>query len=117
MTKTEATNTNEVAVVKKLREHLEENSGTETFTLPKTGILVTYPEFLEHGKWQQALRRSKGDITRAQVTYICAVCTFDGDTITRSHWDKFMPLSDGNELLAEVFVGSDDDGDEAGNDS
>ena len=94
-------------VLGKLRAHKNAKRGERDTTLPETGIRVTWPAFLNHGTWQKAMRRNKGNVAAAQTDYMTQICRFDGEKITVADWEEFIPLGDANELLAAVFAGSD----------
>lgn len=98
----------------KLKKFHAENEGNVTFVLPKTKIEVVFPKNLKHRDWRRALSMAKNNITEAQIYYVLKIATFDGDKLTAADWNAYMPLSDANELLAEVFVGSDEDDDDWG---
>lgn len=100
-------------VIEKLKAYKKTREGDAMFTLPETGIAVTYPAFRSHGKWQRCMRRNKGDVAKAQIDYITTIATFDGQRITVADWEEYVPMADANALLAAVFVG-DEDEDEAG---
>ncbi|MEL7430443.1 MAG: hypothetical protein AAFN43_10635 [Pseudomonadota bacterium] len=105
-----------IGVVEKMRAYKDSQSGTHTLDpLPMTGVVVSFPKFLNHGVWQRHMRRAKGDVAAAQIAYVCSVASFDGEKITPAHWEEFIPLADANEILAAIFAGVDGDEDEAGN--
>lgn len=93
----------------KLKKNRDENAGNATFTMPETDIKVEYPKFRKHGDWQRCLRMAKNNIGEAQILYACKIATFDGFKITANDWRAYMPLSDANELLGEIFGGDDDE--------
>jgi hypothetical protein len=96
-------------VIAKLKAYRSANEGDETFVLPETGVTVTFPKFRKHGVWASCTRMAKNNLGKAQVLYICRVAKFDGETITASDFGAYIPLTDANELLAEVFTGGEDD--------
>lgn len=104
-----------LSVIDKLKAHRSTHEGEASFPLPETGITVTFPKFRNHGKWQRHLRLAKNNLSKAQILYICDIAKFDGQKITDSDFRTYVPLNDANDLLAEIFGGSDDDEDEEGN--
>ncbi|WP_102866730.1 hypothetical protein [Pseudovibrio exalbescens] len=96
-------------VIAKLKAYRTANDGTESFTLPETRVDVTFPKFRKHGAWTRALSLAKNKIGRAQILYICNICQFDGEKITEADWNAYIPDTDGNALLAEIFGGPDED--------
>ncbi|MBO9421707.1 hypothetical protein J7481_19525 [Labrenzia sp. R4_2] len=101
-------------VIAKLKAYRAANEGDETFVLPETGVTVTFPKFRKHGVWASCTRLAKNNLGKAQVLYICRVAKFDGETITASDFGAYIPLTDANELMTEVFVaGEDDDGEDS----
>ena len=90
-------------VIDKLKKYRAAHEGEATFTLPATGIVCRWPTFMNHGRWQKALRLAQGDFGRAQVLYIIANVSFDGETLTAADYDELLPLSDALALTAEVF--------------
>ncbi|MCT4654359.1 MAG: hypothetical protein N4A65_00980 [Cohaesibacter sp.] len=101
-----------LSVIDKLKAHRAANEGEASFPLPETGITVTFPKFRNHGQWQRCLRLAKNNLSKAQLLYICQIAKFDGEKLTDSDFRAYVPLNDANELLAEIFGGSDEDEDE-----
>ena len=101
-------------VIAKLAAHKAAASGEAELTLPETGVVATYPKFRNHGVWQRAMRRNKGNVATAQIDYVTQICRFDGEKITLADWDEYMPMADANELLAAIFAGDDDEDGNAG---
>ena len=92
-----------MSVVDRLKKYRERHEGEEEFTLPATGIVCRWPRFMNHGRWQKALRLAQGDFARAQVLYIVANVTFDGEKLTAADFDELLPLEDALALTAAVF--------------
>ena len=92
-----------MSVVDKLKKYRERHEGEEEFTLPATGIVCRWPKFMNHGRWQKALRLAQGDFARAQVLYIINNVTFDGEKLTAADFDELLPLEDALALTAAVF--------------
>ncbi len=89
--------------VEKLKKYREAREGEEEFTLPATGVVCRWPKFMNHGRWQKALRLAQGDFARAQVLYIVSNVTFDGGKLTAADFDELLPLEDALSLMAAVF--------------
>lgn len=104
-----------LSVIDKLKAHRAAHDGETVFLMPETGVSVTFPAFRNHGQWQRCLRLAKNDLTKAQILYICQIAQFDGQKLTDSDFRSYIPLNDANELLAEIFGGSDGEDDDAGN--
>ena len=90
-------------VIDKLKKYREQHEGEEEFTLPATGIVCRWPKFMNHGRWQKALRLARGDFGRAQVLYIVSNVSFDGEKLTAADFDELLPLEDALALTAAVF--------------
>ena len=90
-------------VIDKLKKYRAAHEGEEEFTLPATGIVCRWPRFMNHGRWQKALRLAQGDFARAQVLYIINNVTFDGEKLTAADFDELLPLEDALALTAAVF--------------
>ena len=90
-------------VIDKLKKYRDEHDGEEQLTLPATGIVCSWPKFMNHGRWQRALRLAQGDFARAQVLYVVGNVTFDGEKLTASDFDALLPLEDALTLVAAVF--------------
>ncbi|AEV36810.1 hypothetical protein PSE_2300 [Pseudovibrio sp. FO-BEG1] len=62
---------------------------------------------------------AKNKIGKAQILYICKVCTFDGEKLSEADWRAYIPMEDANDLMGEIFGGSDDEfeDDEEGNEN
>lgn len=112
----DVTHSQSFSVVEKLKAYRASKADNETVTLPETGVVVSFPAFRSHGAWANALRLAKNKLDKAQVLYACKVCTFDGQKITASDYEKYIPMIDSNELLGRLIGGSDnDDGEDEGN--
>lgn len=103
------------SVIDKLKTYRRDNEGDARFTLPETGVTVTYPKFRKHGVWASALRLAKNKLGKAQVLYICRICLFDGEKLTEADFREYIPMTDANELLGEIFGSDDSDEDDEGN--
>lgn len=108
MTKTDQKQT-EGGVIAKFKAYRQAHDGEASFTLPETGVVVTFPEFRKHGQWMQAMRLAKNNIGKAQAMYICSVAKFDGEKITLTDFSAYVPMNDANDLLGEIFGDSDDE--------
>lgn len=102
----------------KLAQHKEDNSGTYSETLPKSGVGVAIPNFINHGKWMLAQRQAKGDVPKAQAAFVVATVLFEGEKLTMA--DVQAGLIDAKDMLfliGEIFgdEDDDDDGSAAGN--
>lgn len=102
----------ETGVIAKLRAYRESHNGLSTFVMPKTVVTVVYPEFVSHGDLSRCMRMAKNDAIKAQSMYICKHAKFDGETITLTDFEAFIPMTDIVSLHAEIF--DDEDEDEAG---
>lgn len=103
------------AVIDKLKNYRSANEGDALFELPETKVTVTYPKFRKHGDWATCLRLAKNKLGKAQILYICRVCLFDDEKLTEADFRIYIPMSDANELMAELFGGPDEDEDDEGN--
>ncbi|EFO32501.1 conserved hypothetical protein [Roseibium sp. TrichSKD4] len=101
----------QAGVVNRLKAYRDQHSGSDTFPLPETGVVVSLPKFRSHGAWSSCLRMAKNNIQKAQVLYICKVVTFDGEKLTAADYDKYIPLEDSMELLSRMFGGTGDEED------
>ncbi|SNY91455.1 hypothetical protein SAMN04515647_1676 [Cohaesibacter sp. ES.047] len=115
MSGTETASTKRSSVIDKLKNYRASNEGDATFTLPETGVTVSYPKFRKHGVWASALRIAKNKLGKAQILYVCRICLFDGEKLTEADFREYIPMSDANELLAEIFGSDDEDEDDEGN--
>lgn len=113
-------------VVAKLKKYKDAHSGMETFTLPATGISVTYPKFRNHQRMMKAAAMAKNSPTRMQVIYVTENCRFDGEKLTTAEFTQLLPDDDSNALIKLLFgenvagddddaFGDDNDGDTEGN--
>nr|WP_321527032.1 hypothetical protein [uncultured Cohaesibacter sp.] len=114
-TETGAASTKRSSVIDKLKSYRSANEGDARFTLPETGVVVSFPKFRKHGVWASALRLAKNKLGKAQILYICRICLFDGEKLTEADFREYIPMSDANELLAEIFGSDDEDEDDEGN--
>ena len=105
MTQTE---TKKPGLIAKLKQHRDDNSGDATVLLKETKVTVTYPKFRNHGIWSGCMRAAKNKVTEAQVFYVCKLANFDGEKLTATDFNAYIPMSDATDLLAEIFDGSDD---------
>lgn len=101
----------DIGVIAKLKSYRESHDGRNQFTLPKTGVKVDYPEFINHGEMSRCMRMAKNDAIRAQSMFICKVAKFDGETITLTDFEAYIPMTDIVALHGEIF---DDEEDELG---
>ncbi|KZK97283.1 MULTISPECIES: hypothetical protein [unclassified Pseudovibrio] len=99
----------DTGVIGKLKAYRAANQGDATFTLPQTQVIVEFPKFRKHGAWTQVLAMAKNKIAKAQILYICKVCTFDGEKLSEADWRTYIPMEDANELMGEIFGGSDEE--------
>jgi len=99
-------------VIDKFKAYREENDGNATLTLPETGVVAVYPKFRNHGLWMQAQRLAKNNIQKAQAMYICKVATFDGEQLTLTDFNAYVPLRDAVELMGEIFGDPDENEDD-----
>lgn len=96
----------------KLAEYKANNAGVEEKTLPRSGITVQIPDFINHGAWMLAQRQAKGDVPKAQAAFIIGTVKFEGEKLTMA--DVQAGLLDAKDMLfliGEVFG---DDGDDEG---
>lgn len=102
----------------KLAAYKDEHSGSDETTLPRSGITVQIPNFLNHGAWMLAQRQAKGDVPKAQAAFIVGTVMFEGEKLTMA--DVQAGLIDAKDMLfliGEIFGDDDNEGgDEAGND-
>lgn len=99
----------------KLTEYARANAGVVSFTLPNTGVVVTYPKVIKHGAWMKAQRLAgPAETAKAQALYIVGVCKFEGETFTESDFSELVPTKDSLALIGEVF-GNDSQTDASGN--
>jgi len=94
----------------KLQAHKEANSGAETITLKKSGIVCTVPKFINHGRWMKAQRVAGGDLPKAQAAFICETVLFEGEKLTITDLSELVPSADTLQLIGAIFG---DDKDEA----
>lgn len=99
----------------KLKAYATDNAGDNEFTLPNTGVVVTYPKVIKHGAWMKAQRLAgPGESAKAQALYIVGVCQFEGEKFTEADFSELVPTKDSLALIGEVF-GNDKQTDAAGN--
>ena len=96
----------------KLQAYKDAHQGTDTVTLPKTGIEVTFPMFRPHELMMKAAALAKRNAQRMQLIYIQQNCLFDGEKLTVSDIEKLVPDDDTAVLIKKFFV---EDEDEEGN--
>lgn len=96
-------------VIGKLKAYRDSHNGENAFTMPRTKVQVTFPDFINHGDLNRCMRMAKGDAVKAQTMFICKYAKFDGETITLADFNAFIPMSDVVVLHNEIF---DDDEDE-----
>jgi hypothetical protein len=94
----------------KLKAYKSLNEGDASTLLPECGVNVTFPKFINHGRWMKAMRLSQGDMARAQGLLVIDVCRFDGERMTLEDFEELIPAQDGLHLLGEVMAGGDDVG-------
>lgn len=98
----------------KLAAHKEAHSGFEEKELPRSGIKVEIPEFINHGKWMQAQRQAKGDVPKAQAAFIISTVKFEGEKLTMADVQEgLIDAKDMLFLIGEIF-GDDDEDEEDG---
>lgn len=103
------------SVIDRLKAHKAAHDGQEAMTLPKTGIVATFPAFRPHGLIMRAAKVAGNDAQKMQVVYIAQNVRFDGEKLTLSDIEDLVPDDDSAALIKRLFVGSDDE-DAAGND-
>jgi hypothetical protein len=91
------------SVIERLKRYRDEHEGEEELVLPATGVTCRWPKFMNHGRWQKALRLARGDFNRAQTLYVIGNVTFDGERITAADFDELLPVEDALTLTAAVL--------------
>lgn len=92
-------------------------AGNITFALPDSGVEVTLPTFKGNGQWIKAQMLSDGGHERAVVIYICQLCLFDGERLTRDEYDELISRADHTALANKVFETEADRAKKAGSDA
>ena len=101
----------------KLAAHKAAHSGQDEKTLPRSGITVQIPEFINHGAWMQAQRQAKGDTARAQAAFVIGAVTFEGEKLTMADLQEgLIDATDMLFLIGEIFGDDDEGGNDEGND-
>lgn len=95
-------------LIAKLQAHKAANAGTDTLTLPVTGIVATFPRFRAHGLIMRAARHAKGDAQKMQVVYIAQNVLFDGEKLRLDQIEELLPDDDSAALIRCLFVGDED---------
>lgn len=103
----------------KLFAYKEAHAGFFEETLPKSGVTVQIPNFLNHGEWMKAQRQANGDVPKAHAAFITGTVTFEGEKLTMADIQAgLVEAKDMLFLIGEIF-GDDEaeaDVDDAGND-
>lgn len=99
----------------KLVAYRDDNAVPLHKTLPRSGVKVAIPQFINHGHWMKAQRQAGDDIAKAQGAFVVEVVRFEGEKLTMADL-QFIDAKDMLFLIKEVF-GDDEDGEEgeAGN--
>lgn len=108
MSKTETSTDQPTGLIEKLEAAMEAQSGDGSHTL-SSGVVATFPKFLNHGKWMQAQRQARKDHAKAQTIYVINCCKFDGEKITVAEFDRLIPTNDSMDLFAEIWDGEDNE--------
>lgn len=103
-----------ISVRDRLEAAKKERSGNATTTLPQSGLVVTYPKFIPHGRWARAQRLAKGDNGKAQLIMLADICVFDGEKLTLADFELFSAF-DVMHLMGETFGDEDEKDDDEGN--
>lgn len=99
----------------KLAAYAKEHAKSIGKTLPKSGISVEIPDFVNHGEWMKAQRQASGDVAKAQAAFVVGTVSFEGERLTMA--DIQAGLLDAKDMLfliGEIF--GDDDEDAEGED-
>ena len=99
-------------LITKLKKHKDAKKGTDSTTLPDTGIKVTWPQFKPHWVWSKAVRLSKKNPMSVTDNYLPLLCKFDGENMTVEEFKALIPTDDILHLTSEVMGDDDEDGDE-----
>ncbi|MEH6740502.1 MAG: hypothetical protein V7695_18455 [Sulfitobacter sp.] len=95
----------------KLQAHKVAHDNFETETLPKSGIEVQIPNFMNHGAWMLAQRQAKGDTAKAQAAFVVGTVRFEGEKLTMADvQDGLIDAKDMLFLIGEIF-GDEDESD------
>jgi hypothetical protein len=96
----------------KLNDYKKANTGHQEKTLPKSGIKVKIPDFMNHGAWMGAQRQAKGDTAKAQAAFVVGTVLFEDEKLTMADIQAgLIDASDMLFLIGEIF-GDDDEGDD-----
>ncbi|MFD2678003.1 hypothetical protein [Camelimonas lactis] len=98
-------NDNDSGVLARLRRHKEATTGDHSFTLPNTGVVVTYPQFRGYEDWSRAQRMAGDDPTLINLYYIITVCAFDGEKLRAGDYRELIPSDDHLALSGRMFGG------------
>lgn len=91
----------------RLLAHKQANDGTESFTLPVTGVAVTFPKFRPHGLIMRAGRIAGQDVQKLQAVYVVQNCRFDGEKLTLADFEDLVPDDDSSALIKRLFASDD----------
>lgn len=100
---TEQTASSESAVVAKLRAANKKVTGEASYTLPGSGVRVTYPKFRAFAGWELAQRQAEGSPTSVNLYYIIQVCRFDGERIRLEDYRELISDTDHMAISARIF--------------
>ena len=89
--------------IAKLKAYREANTGNKEFTLPKTGVIVSFPAFMQHSHLQTCMRLAKQNMVKAQVIYVCKYCTFDGERLTVTDFETYVSADDAGAAVHRTF--------------
>ncbi|MDE2577954.1 MAG: hypothetical protein KGL46_04035 [Hyphomicrobiales bacterium] len=95
-------------VKERLAQYKADSSGTDTFTLDETGVVVTLPKFKPYSAWVMAQRLGGKDQERVQEYYIIALCRFDDEKLTADDYRDLIPAPDHLQIVGAVFSGAKD---------
>lgn len=88
---------------RKLAAYKAKHDGTESFTLPETGVVVEFPRFRFHGMILASHKEAGNDPAMVQVVYATRYCTFDGESITVDQFMREFPDDDTAALIRKLF--------------
>lgn len=97
------TETSTGGVLAKLQAHKAATTGEASFTLPATGIVVTYPLFRGYDDWAKAQRLAGDDGAMINLYYIILICRFDGETLMANDYRELVPAGDHLAISGKLF--------------
>ena len=90
----------------------KEKAKVQEKILPRSKIKITIPDIINHGVWMVAQRQAKGDIDKAQLSFIAATVHFEGEQLTIADLRELCDARDIMFMISSIFGDEEEEGEE-----